>query len=93
MTYERLPIKSAMKTMMRATRNYALAHGYEWSITLEQYVDIWGNKWKERRVRSYVFCRLDLTGPYSADNMTIQTRSQFATRQARAKRVSCTYLM
>lgn len=61
-------------------RNNAIRRNVSWQLTLGQWWRIWqrSGKWDQRGKAhdEYVMCRFKDTGPYSADNVFIQTAGE-----------------
>jgi len=47
----------------------------EWRLTLEEYISLWADRWRERRTLKLVLLRRDESKPYEIGNVFIDTRS------------------
>lgn len=71
-TYRKTPMGKYIAQRMRARQR-----GISWELTFEEWWDIWNKsgKWEQRgkTMDSYVMSRKNDTGPYSKENVFIQT--------------------
>lgn len=89
-TYITGPDPLVHKKYVAWARARAQAHFYDqtWSITFDQWQQIWGDQWHQRGRSSTSLClsRLDLRGPWDVSNVHLITRRQHCQRTAHLSR-------
>jgi hypothetical protein len=70
-------LPAAARRAYGAQRVGAARRGIEWKLTITEWWKIWNDsgRWAERGTAGYVMCRYGDCGPYSADNVYIETAS------------------
>lgn len=71
-------------------RNQARWRGEEWTITFEQWLDLWGDRYhlRGRTVNSLCLTRRDYDLPWTQDNTEVVSRQEHNQRQSRRGRRS-----
>ena len=68
-------------------KNQASWRGETWSLTFDQWLALWGDRW-ERRGRQrgdYCMSRIDWAGPWDQHNAVVITREEHARHQLDAR--------
>lgn len=63
------------KGMFSVQKRKAKQRGIIWELSFGEWWDVWekSNKWNDRGIDGYVMCRYGDTGPYSLENVRIDT--------------------
>jgi hypothetical protein len=59
----------------RRMRRGAEFRGSQWLLTLDEFIEVWGNQWRDKRRLNLVLCRNGYKGPWAIGNVRIDTRA------------------
>jgi hypothetical protein len=78
-----------MHKEFRRLRSAAASRGSAWDLTLEQFIEIWSPRWQDRRRLRLVLCRNGYKGPWTVENVRIDSRAnQVREQHARQRELS-----